>query len=185
MKRPSASALVLCFILMLINVPAALAGPPFRTDDPETVEYQHWEFYVAHTYSNDKDGVSGTAPHFEANYGVIPNVQLHLLAPLAYDRPRGGPTLYGFGDVDLGHPRPESFFLLHSLSVDVGTAGEEKLRGICLVPRSLETLLFSKHLFEKVGGPCRGICPDILLLLPHHVKEPVKGLVGNMVVKIN
>jgi hypothetical protein len=26
---------------------AAWAGPPFITDDPETVEYQHGEFYIA------------------------------------------------------------------------------------------------------------------------------------------
>ena len=24
-----------------------LAGPPFLTDDPEPVDYQNWEFYVA------------------------------------------------------------------------------------------------------------------------------------------
>ncbi len=79
-----------------------LAGPPFRTDDPEPVEYQHWEFYVATQYANDKDGVSGTAPHLELNYGVAPNTQLHLLVPAAFDKPRGGPTLYGLGDLELG-----------------------------------------------------------------------------------
>jgi hypothetical protein len=25
----------------------AHGGPPFVTDDPEPVDYQHWEFYVA------------------------------------------------------------------------------------------------------------------------------------------
>ena len=25
----------------------AWAGPPFTTDDPEPVEYQHWEVYLA------------------------------------------------------------------------------------------------------------------------------------------
>ncbi len=102
MKRPAVSALALYFILILMNAPSTLAGPPFRTDDPEPVEYKHWEFYIGNTYSNDKDGVSGTAPHFEANYGVAPNVQLHLLAPLAYNEPRGGPTFFGLGDVELG-----------------------------------------------------------------------------------
>ncbi|HVN97392.1 MAG TPA: hypothetical protein VMT62_13265, partial [Syntrophorhabdaceae bacterium] len=78
------------------------AGPPFRTDDPEPVEYQHWEFYVATQYANDEDGVSGTAPHLEMNYGIVPNLQLHLLVPVAFDKPRGAPTLYGPGDVELG-----------------------------------------------------------------------------------
>jgi hypothetical protein len=85
-----------------ISASTLLAGPPFRTDDPEPVEYQHGEFYVATQYANDKDGVSGTAPHLEVNYGIAPNVQLHLLAPVAFDKPRGGPTLYGPGDLELG-----------------------------------------------------------------------------------
>jgi hypothetical protein len=92
-------ALVFSMTLALSSV---LAGPPFKTDDPETVEYFHWEVYVASQYANDKDGVSSTAPHFEVNYGVLPNVQLHLLVPFGYDRPRGGPTLYGFQDLELG-----------------------------------------------------------------------------------
>lgn len=87
---------------MFIVIPCVLAGPPFRTDDPETVEYNHWEFYLAHTYSNDKDGVSGTAPHLELNYGVVPNVQLHIIAPFAYAKPQGESTAYGFGDLELG-----------------------------------------------------------------------------------
>ena len=29
-------------VMALLSVPVS-AGPPFRTDDPETVEYQHWE----------------------------------------------------------------------------------------------------------------------------------------------
>ncbi len=81
---------------------ASWAGPPFITDDPETVEYRHWEFYVASTYAKEKDGQSGTAPHFEINYGVWPNVQLHMIAPFAYAKPDDGSTQYGFGDLELG-----------------------------------------------------------------------------------
>ena len=81
---------------------AAWAGPPFITDDPETVEYQHGEFYIASQYANNKDGKAGTLPHFEFNYGVIPDVQLHLLVPLAFVHPDGGPTNYGLGDTEVG-----------------------------------------------------------------------------------
>jgi hypothetical protein len=91
--------IVLCLFLIASPV---FAGPPFLTDDPETLEYQNWEFYVASQYANDKDGVSGTAPHIELNYGVLPNVQLHLIVPSVFDKPRGGPTLYGPGDAELG-----------------------------------------------------------------------------------
>jgi hypothetical protein len=93
--------IIVLLLLLFISRPA-LAGPPFKTDDPETIEYKHGEFYVASQYANDKDGVSSTAPHFEINYGIVPNVQLHLIIPFGYDRPRGGPTLYGFHDLELG-----------------------------------------------------------------------------------
>ena len=32
--------------LSLILAAPTFAGPPFLTDDPEPVDYQHWEFYV-------------------------------------------------------------------------------------------------------------------------------------------
>ncbi len=78
------------------------AGPPFITDDPEPVNYQHWEFYLASQHTETADGWSGTAPHVELNYGVISNVQLHLIAPLAYNAPAQGGTHYGYGDTELG-----------------------------------------------------------------------------------
>ncbi len=36
-------------LLLLVGFPASRvsAGPPFLTDDPEPVEYKHWEFYIA------------------------------------------------------------------------------------------------------------------------------------------
>lgn len=89
------------FVILLCDVPV-FAGPPFRTDDPETVDYKHWEFYTATQYQNDKGDLSGTVPHFEFNYGVVPNVQLHLIVPDAYDRPKEGPSQFGLGNVELG-----------------------------------------------------------------------------------
>ena len=96
--------LLAAFVISCVFSPATLllAGPPFRTDDPEPVDYEHWEFYTATQYENDRGDLTGTAPHFETNYGVMENVQLHLLAPLAYDRPARGPLLVGPGDVELG-----------------------------------------------------------------------------------
>jgi hypothetical protein len=81
---------------------SAGAGPPYITDDPEPVEYRHWEVYFASIYNNDKFGLSGTAPHIEVNYGVAPNVQLHIIAPMAYSRPVFGSMQYGYGDTELG-----------------------------------------------------------------------------------
>ena len=44
----------------------------------------------------------GTVPQMEANYGAYPNLQLHVIAPAQFDRPSGGPTMYGYGDTELG-----------------------------------------------------------------------------------
>jgi hypothetical protein len=79
-----------------------LGGPPFITDDPEPIGHRHWELYVASQTYHDAGGWIGTAPHLEANYGVVPNVQLHVIAPFVYDAPVDGGTRYGFGDMELG-----------------------------------------------------------------------------------
>ncbi len=89
-------------MLLGLVCPSAVAGPPFFTDDPEPVEYKHWEVYLASQYLKTADDRSGTAPHVEVNYGAYPNLQLHVIAPAAFDRPAGGPTAYGYGDTELG-----------------------------------------------------------------------------------
>ena len=80
----------------------AQAGPPYVTDDPEPVEFHHWEFYLATQHDLARDGAGGTVPHVEVNYGAAPNLQLHTIVPLAYARPTGGPAKFGPGDIELG-----------------------------------------------------------------------------------
>ena len=80
---------------------SALAGPPFRTDDPQPVDYQHWEFYVASMQQFDNNQTSATLPHFEINYGIVPEVQLHLVAPLGYVHDADA-THYGYSDTEFG-----------------------------------------------------------------------------------
>ena len=86
----------------LLSPTSLRAGPPYTTDDPEPVEYQHWEFYLATQHEVVRDGATGTLPHIEINYGAVPNLQLHVIAPLAYARPNGGEGSYGPGDIELG-----------------------------------------------------------------------------------
>ena len=99
--RRLASAIELTALGMTL-AGSAYGGPPFFTDDPEPVDYQHWEFYVASQDAKVPGDWSGTGPHFELNYGVISNMQLHLIAPLAYDAPSVGSAHYGYGDTELG-----------------------------------------------------------------------------------
>jgi hypothetical protein len=89
-------------ILLIGSAHLALAGPPFVTDDPVPVDYRHWEFYIASQDIRSKGDGSGTAPHFEINYGLTPNLQLHLLVPMSYDLPPKGAEHYGVGDIELG-----------------------------------------------------------------------------------
>jgi len=89
-------------VLILLAALTSRGGPPFTTDDPEPVEYQHWEFYLASQDFKTAAGRTGTGPHAEVNYGVVPNVQLHVIAPLAYSTPSAGGSAYGYGDTELG-----------------------------------------------------------------------------------
>ena len=92
----------LLFFTIVAGIQTAWAGPPFITDDPAPVEYQNWELYLASQHFLSGSDWSGTAPHIEVNYGVITNMQLHLIAPVSYDSPGSGASHYGCGDTELG-----------------------------------------------------------------------------------
>ena len=38
---------ILIFILNLLCFQLSYAGPPFFTDDPQPVDFKHWEFYIS------------------------------------------------------------------------------------------------------------------------------------------
>jgi hypothetical protein len=95
-------AVTVAVVALLAAVSPVSAGPPFRTDDPEPVDYRHSEFYAATQYENDKGSLSGTAPHFELKYGAASDVQFHLIIPNAYSMSKGGPTLFGLGNTEVG-----------------------------------------------------------------------------------
>jgi hypothetical protein len=88
-------------VLFSVILSPALAGPPFRTDDPQPVDFHHWEFYVASMQQIVNNQTSATLPHFEINYGVIPDVQIHLVAPLEYIH-SSNVAHYGYSDTEIG-----------------------------------------------------------------------------------
>jgi len=61
-SKPKSHSNVMKGFLVLLLLPlcslTALAGPPFVTDDPEPVDYQHWEFYIASQHIETSDGWS-------------------------------------------------------------------------------------------------------------------------------
>ena len=99
--RPWPHVSMIVLLALLLPAPA-WGGPPFRTNDPETVEYQHFEMASGIEYENDRGTLFGTSPHFDMNYGAAPNVQAHLMVFDDYVRNKGGPTLVGPGDVEPG-----------------------------------------------------------------------------------
>jgi hypothetical protein len=87
--------------LLPLGAPAR-AGPPFVTDDPEPVDLGHWEVYAFSDGAIDRNDASGLGPAIEVNYGAAPNLQLHVIADLAYDDPSDSPSHMGVGDTELG-----------------------------------------------------------------------------------
>jgi len=88
---------------ILLTSCIAVAGPPFVTDDPEPVEYQHWEFYTGSQLVHGTDGWSGTLPQFELNYGPIPHLQVGMIIPaVSFVAPSDGPRQFGYGDMQFG-----------------------------------------------------------------------------------
>ena len=99
------AALAGALIALFANT-SAHAGPPFQTDDPDPVAFRHFEMYAFELSDGTGKNAGGTSlevPAYEVNYGVVPNVQLHLVLPLtASFAPSGWPTNYGMGDSELG-----------------------------------------------------------------------------------
>ena len=94
--------LLLSIAILLIMDTNVSAGPPYDTDDPEPVELHHWEFYVASRSTHDDNGWNATLPHFEVNYGAAPNLQVHTILPMGYNKLPGGESSYGLSDIELG-----------------------------------------------------------------------------------
>ena len=92
---------LLCLVVLWLSA-SAKAGPPFVTDDPEPVEYRHWEVYVSSQLYHDDYGWTGTAPQSEINYGAVPNLQLHVMFSAAFTAASNSAKAVGFGDLELG-----------------------------------------------------------------------------------
>jgi hypothetical protein len=88
-------------IFMTLMVSSAFAGPPFITDDPVPVPLHHWEFYTASSFQFENHNEDATLPHFEVNYGAVPNVQIHILAGMGYVK-ENSKHQYGYKTTELG-----------------------------------------------------------------------------------
>lgn len=94
--------IVLTGLLILFCTQWSYAGPPFYTDDPQPVDFKHWEYYISSINTMQPGLWTGTLPHFEVNYGLIPNVQVHFLLPMNYDYIRNQGTNFGYAYTEFG-----------------------------------------------------------------------------------
>ena len=93
---------VLLLLVIILGPALVRGGPPFVTDDPEPVDYKHWEVYVSSQLYHDNYGWTGTAPQSEINYGVVPNLQLHIMFSDDFTSTSSSASAVGFGDIELG-----------------------------------------------------------------------------------
>lgn len=100
--------------------PAAWAGPPFITDDPEPVDHRHWEVNYAVTGTWGNGNASAGVPSVDVNYGVAPNVQLHAQPRYSHEK-SGSEAHFGLDDTEVG---------VKYRFLDVQTAGGTWMVGI-------------------------------------------------------
>jgi hypothetical protein len=74
---------LLVVIALLSGVAHAQAGPPFRTDDPETPGNRQWEINFG--WLGDRNSTEGSysIPDFDINYGLGNRIQLKYELPIA------------------------------------------------------------------------------------------------------
>ncbi len=83
------------FLAVLTTRAVAQAGPPFRTDDPETPGNKHWEINFG--WIGDRNPAAGNyqVPDFDINYGLGDRIQLKYELPIAIEETRVSPGMNG------------------------------------------------------------------------------------------
>jgi hypothetical protein len=82
-----------------MSATAAVAGPPYATDDPEPTDPGHWEIYAFAAGTRAHGSLDG-ATGLDLNFGPVPNVQLTATLPIDLADDDG--THAGLGDIELG-----------------------------------------------------------------------------------
>jgi hypothetical protein len=93
---------LLSTLAMLVVTPgAALAGAPFQTDDPAVIAVAHTDVLVFNQQTLAGSGRSGVLAGAEIHYGLIPNLEVDIGMPYAFNSPTGGGAQRGYGDTTL------------------------------------------------------------------------------------
>lgn len=87
------AALLLCLVPL-----AAIAGPPYLTDDPDPIDYGTFEIIPAFTVDRASDGEEIAGPVADFNYGIAPDMHLNVGPGIARTLPADAPSQSGLGD---------------------------------------------------------------------------------------
>jgi len=102
MHHTETKLVLLIVMFFLLQVQFCFAGAPFFTDDPEPTELKHFEFYFSSSHAFEKNETAGNLFNFEVNYGLIPNMQIHLLLPINYSTATHEPFKIGYANTEIG-----------------------------------------------------------------------------------
>ena len=80
---------------------AAVAGPPFLTDDPEPVDVHHVEINAIAQQTRAATGRAGSVSG-EVNVGCAAETQCHVAVPIAFNLPVAGSSRASLGDAAFG-----------------------------------------------------------------------------------
>jgi hypothetical protein len=94
------------FLFLLLTLGAARswaqAGPPFRTDDPETPGNRHWEINFGFIADHNPGDAYYQTPDFDINYGLGDRIQLKYELPIALHTDSSNTTTGALGNSLLG-----------------------------------------------------------------------------------
>jgi hypothetical protein len=112
MRSLARTALIVTFVLLAFTArPIRAQGPPYQTDDPVPVDFQHYEFYIFGSADGTPVEMDSAGPAFEFNWGALPRLQLHAILPFGVAAPLNnpvylpsgtGPTEFGLLDMEVG-----------------------------------------------------------------------------------
>jgi len=86
----------------VLVAPAAHAGPPFVTDDPDIPPLHGWEINIPLSLEHETGESVMEAPVLDINYGLAKNVELMLEFAFLHASAAGGPTEHGLSDTGIG-----------------------------------------------------------------------------------
>lgn len=93
---------IIVLILLMMSVSVVQAAPPFITDDASPADFRQLQFYFFSNINVATHTTTLQLPALETNYGIIPNMELHLIVTNTGFFQQNGSNTIGLGDTEVG-----------------------------------------------------------------------------------